>query len=161
MVWGCILSHGTEDLVWVKGIMKKEQHKWILQQNAFLFGLRLIGNWFVFQQDYDPKHSLKLCRSYSEHKETKGVLKNMVWPPQSPDFNPVELLWEELDRNVCSCCPSSQEDIRKALQENWNNISQDTMDKLIVRMPKLVKKSNKMQGRALWRKICLKYERHF
>ena len=55
--------------------MKKEQYKRILQQNAVLSGLRLIGNGFFFQQYDGPKHSLKLCRSYLEHKETKRVLK--------------------------------------------------------------------------------------
>ena len=63
----------------------------------------------------------------------------MMRPPQSLDLNPIELLWEELDGNVRSCL-SLQEDMWKTLQENWNNISQDIVDKLIARMPKLVKK---------------------
>lgn len=146
MVWGCFSSHGTGDLVRVEGIMKKEQYKRILQQNAVPSGLKLIGNGFYFQQDNDPKHSSKLCRGYLEHKETEGVLKNMVWPPQSPDLNPIELLWEELDRNVRIRCPSSQEDMWKALQESWNNISQETIDKLIARMPRLVRNVIKCKG---------------
>jgi hypothetical protein len=64
----------------------------------------------------------------------------MVWPSQSPDLNPIELSWEELKINEHSCCPFSQEDLRKALQENWNNISQETIDKLIAHVPRLVKK---------------------
>lgn len=146
MVWGCFSSRGTGDLVRINGIMKKEQYKQILQRNAVPSGLRLIGNGFFFQQDNDPKHSSKLCRGYLEGKEAKGILRNMVWPPQSPDLNPIELLWDELDRNVRSCCPSSQEDMWKALQESWNQISSETIDKLIDRLPRLVKKVIKCKG---------------
>ena len=96
--------------------MKKKLYKRLLQQSTVLYGLRLIGNGFVYQQHNDPKHSSKLCRSYLEDKATEGVLKT-VWPPQSPDLIPIELLWEELDRNVHSYS-SLQEDMWKALQEN-------------------------------------------
>nr|XP_032528103.1 uncharacterized protein LOC116778268 [Danaus plexippus plexippus] len=91
MVWGCFSSRGTGDLVRVEGIMKKEQYKQILECNAVPSGLRLVGDGFIFQQDNDPKHSSKLCRGYLDKKEAEGVLKNMVWPPQSPDLNPIEL----------------------------------------------------------------------
>lgn len=135
MVWGCFSSQGTGDLIKIEGIMKKEQYKNILEQNAVPSGLRLIGDGFIFQQDNDPKHSSKLCRGYLDEKEAQGVLKNMVWPPQSPDLNPIELLWEELDRNVRNRGPTSQEEMWNALCESWNNISQDTINKLIARMP--------------------------
>lgn len=146
MVWGCFSSYGTGELVRINGIMKKEQYKQILQRNAIPSGFRLIGNGFVLQQDNDPKHSSKLCKKYLERKEAEGVLKNMVWPPQSPDLNPIELLWEELDRTVRHRCPSSQEDMWNALQESWSSISMETIQKLIARMPRLVKKVIKCKG---------------
>ncbi|CAK1592244.1 unnamed protein product [Parnassius mnemosyne] len=140
MVWGCFSSQGTGDLIKIDGIMKKEDYKKILVQNAVPSGLRLIGDGFIFQQDNYSKHSSKLCRGYLEEKEAQGVSKNMIWPPQSPDLNPIELLWEELDRNVRNCGPSSREEMWNALCESWSNISQDTINKLNARMPRLVKK---------------------
>lgn len=64
------------------------------------------------------------------------MLKNVVLPPQSSDLNPIEILWEHLDRNVRNLGPSSQEEMWK----NWSDISQDTINKLIARMPRVVNK---------------------
>ena len=54
MVWGCFSSAGVGDLVKIEGIMKKEQYKTILENNAIPSGLRTIGRGFVFMQDNDP-----------------------------------------------------------------------------------------------------------
>jgi hypothetical protein len=67
MVWGCFSGCGTGDLVKINGIMKKEQYKQILQENAVPSGLNLIGHVFIFLQDNDPKHSSKLCRGHVEN----------------------------------------------------------------------------------------------
>lgn len=146
MVWGCFSGHGIGNLVKIDGILKKEEYKTILEKNAVPSGLSLIGNGFIFQQDNDPKHTSKLCKNYLLQKEAEGVLKIMKWPPQSPDLNPIELLWDELDRNVREECPSSLADLWRLLQESWNKISQETINKLISRMPRLVEKVIKCKG---------------
>jgi len=86
---------------------------------------RLIGRNFIFMQDNDPKHISKLCKTYLENSEKKKVLKNMIWPLQSPDLNPIELLWDELDRKVRNECPTSKNHFWSILREAWNNLSQD------------------------------------
>ena len=147
MVWGCFSSAGVGDLIKIEGIMRKENYLEILEQNAVPSGLRIIGKKFIFQQDNDPKHTSKLCRAFVEQKEKQKVLYNMIWPPQSPDLNPIELLWEEMDRKVRLQCPTSKSDLWKASQNAWNNISTETITKLIDRMPRLCQAVLKSNGR--------------
>lgn len=146
MVWGCFSRAGVGDLVKIEGIMKKEQYLDILKNNAVPSGSRLIGKKIVLQQDNDPKHTAKICKMFVEQQEQEGTLKNMEWPPQSPDLNPIELLWEELDRKVRQQCPTSQTTLWAILQDSWQSISDETIEKLIDRMPRLCTAVIKAKG---------------
>ena len=68
------------------------------------------------------------------------------WPAQSPNLNPVELLWNQLDRMVCKKCTSSQSNLWEVLQEAWSEISLDYLNILTTRMPKVCKAVNAANG---------------
>ena len=120
MVEAMWLSRGT--LVVVNGTLKKECYHSILQRHAIPWGRSLIGANLLLQQDNDPKHSSKLCNNYLGKKQSAGILSIMEWPAKSPDLNPFELLWEQLDRMVSKMSPSSQSNLWEVLQitsTNW------------------------------------------
>lgn len=133
----------------IKKERKKEQYHNILENEILPFGLRSFGKKFVFQHNNDPKHSSKICKKYLDKLTNKGKLEVMLWPPQSPDLNPIELLWDELDRNVRKICPTSTEHLWKILQAEWTKISSETLNKLLNRMPKICDTVIKKKGRHI------------
>jgi hypothetical protein len=45
-------------------------------------------------------HTSRLCKGYLIKKESDGVLHQVTWSPQSPDLNPIEMVWDGLNRKV-------------------------------------------------------------
>lgn len=146
MVWGGFSFQGVCPLYRIKGILEHKQYHSILVHKAVPAGKQLIGHGFVMQQDNDPKHTAKLCHSYLKEKQEDGTLQIMDWPPQSPDLNPIELLWDQLDRLIRKKCPSSKEHLWSLLEFEWNNLEASKFQNLIKRMPRIVKAVLKAKG---------------
>ena len=127
MFWGCFAGDQVGDLFQIEGIMRKEHYHSILIRHAMPSGRRILGQDWIFQEDNDPKHSSKLCKDYIARKTQEGGMKKMVWPPQSPDLSPIELLWEEMDRAVVEKKNSSEEQLVKVVQEAWKEIGAEAI----------------------------------
>uniref|UniRef100_A0AAZ3S4K8 Tc1-like transposase DDE domain-containing protein n=1 Tax=Oncorhynchus tshawytscha TaxID=74940 RepID=A0AAZ3S4K8_ONCTS len=91
----------------IEGTLNQHGYHSILQRYATPSVLCLVGLLFVFQQENDPKHTSRLCKGYLTKKESDGVLYQMTLPPQSPDLNPIEMFWDEMDRRVKENKPTS------------------------------------------------------
>ena len=46
----------------------------------------------------------------------------MTWPPQSPDLNQIEMVWDESDRREKEKKPTSAQYMCKLFQDGWKNI---------------------------------------
>ena len=70
----------------------------------------------------------------------------MNWPPQSPDLNPIEHLWDILDKKIDKSNVTSQDTLWEQIQAAWQEISLDTLKKLVMSMPDRMKAVIKAKG---------------
>ena len=146
-VWGCFAGMAVGDLSRVDGIMDSKKYHQILVHHAIPCGQQLIGTPFIFQQDNDPKHKSKFCMGYLEKKESEGVINVMAWPPQSPDLSPIEKVWDELDRKIRQTNITSESSLVDTINNEWEKISRDYLQKLIARMPRICAAVIKSKGK--------------
>ena len=55
----------------------------------------------------------------------------MNWPPFSSDMNPIEHLWDEVERPMKKHQPKNEDQLRRILQAEWESMSQDVTKKLV------------------------------
>lgn len=128
MLWGCVASAGTGNLVKIEGRMDSTQYQQILENNVqeSVTKLKLRRGW-VFQQDNDPKHCSKSTRAFMQRNKY-NVLE---WPSQSPDLNIIENLWDDLKQAVHARNPSNITELQRFCQEEWAKIPSSRIQTLI------------------------------
>ena len=91
--------------------------------------LRNNGDIMLFQQDNAHAHSARLTMDFFNQN---GV-QVLPWPVFSPDLNPIEHLWDQFRKRVYSRChpPINRQQLAMALQEEWDKITQDQIQRLI------------------------------
>ncbi|GFW21725.1 DDE_3 domain-containing protein [Trichonephila clavipes] len=126
MVWGAIAYDSQSTLIVMHGTLTVQCYvDDILQPHAgpFLNGLQGA----IFQQDNARPHTAKAAQDFLRHFQT------LPWPTRSPDLSPVEHVWDQLKRQMPSCC--SVHDLELAVQDLWAHLPQDNIRYLINSMP--------------------------
>ena len=64
----------------------------------------------------------------------------MIWPPRSPDMNPIEHLWDIVERSVRAQnpAPSTLSQLWTSIQTAWLNIPAGDFQGLVDSMPRRV-----------------------
>ena len=118
-VWSCFAGNGVGKT-------------WILHRNMDRFYYRdILGKYllpsikkfnlgpdFFFMHDNDPKHTSVLIKDWL--KEQK--ISTLSWPLSSSDLNPIEHLWDELERRVKKHQLKNIQQLQVLLKDEWNQI---------------------------------------
>jgi len=148
MVWGCISWNGPGRLHRVEGNMDAHQYTLILSK-SFLGSLddkKVRSKNIIFQQDNDPEHTSKLAQKwFAENK-----IKVLTWPPNSPDQNIMEHVWDYVDHKIRARpqLPRNIEELWTALQEEWGKIDRYYIRKLYRSIPNRV--DALVHSKGLW-----------
>jgi transposase len=130
-------ASGVGNLVFLDEIMTQDVYLRILQQNLqpSVDRLDLPLSWSLVH-DNDPKHTATKVRTWLLFR----VPHVLPHPPQSPDLNVIEHLWDELDRKIrlptVQSRITSKETLKSALRTAWDEIQPEVTQKLVQSMPR-------------------------
>lgn len=103
----------------------------------------------LFQQigenfDNARPHRARIVTQYLEEQN----IERIEWPPTSPDMNPIEHAWDQLKRAIWRRPnpPTTLEELRIAVVQEWDNLYQPDLDNLVDSMPRRVRACRLARG---------------
>ena len=112
--------------------MTSQKYNSIISETMIPFDEETMVSNQIFQHDNDQKHTSKLIEETLQRR-TFHVLH---WPNQNPNPNPIEHLWEELDRAFRVKKYWNSNDFFAVLQEAWIQLPLEKRTVLVNSMPR-------------------------
>ncbi len=140
MVWGIFSWHTLGLLVPIEHRLNATAYLSIVADHVHPFMTTVYtSSDGYFQQDNAPCHKAQIISDwFLEHDNVSILLK---WPPQSPDLNPIEQLWDVLEReiHIMDVQPTNLQQLRDAIMSIWTKIFEECFQHLVESMPRRIK----------------------
>uniref|UniRef100_A0AC35U2B8 DDE_3 domain-containing protein n=1 Tax=Rhabditophanes sp. KR3021 TaxID=114890 RepID=A0AC35U2B8_9BILA len=142
MVWGCFSSKGVGPIIRIEGTMDRYVYRDILADHMLPYAKRNMPRYWNFQQDNDPKHTSTLVKEwFFDHS-----VNVLPWPSQSPDLNPIEHLWDEVERRIRPRNYKNATELYNAIEAAWRAIPVSVCQKLVDSMKNRCQAVKKSKG---------------
>jgi transposase len=140
MFWGCFSGRKKGPcLFWEKSWKSINSERYCKHILPLIERYTTLHPYLSFMQDNAPAHSSKYTKNWlKEH----GIY-SITWPPNSPDLNPIEIIWNwmkqwiqetygiELDSVESQGKKMKPDRLRQMVQEAWEQISEEQLNGLV------------------------------
>ena len=118
-VWGIISKQGMGPIRLVKGNLKARNY-----QEDVIFDIQEMckvdpghpRRGHIFQQDNAPPHHARSTQDFLANRK----VSTLVWPGNSPDFNPIEHVWAHMARRIrARGLPKDKNQLWEWVQNEW------------------------------------------
>ncbi len=145
MVWGIFSWHTLGPLVPI------EHH---LNATAYLSIVDHVHPFMTSVYTSSDATSSRIMHHVTKLESSQtGFLNNneftlLKWPPHLPDINPIEHLWDVVEREIhfMDLQPTNLQQLCDAIMSIWTNISEECFQHLVESMPRRIKAVLKAKG---------------
>jgi len=137
MVWGCFIKGSLGPLIQVDETITGSVYEAILQNHLLPFIEALNDDFtYLFQDDNVSVHRTPAIIEFKDN----NLITSLSWPAQNPDLNPIEHLWDVLERKVHARQPLPKNlcELMVYLKEEWYKIDLNTLENLVNSMPRRI-----------------------
>ncbi len=147
MVWGIYSWHTLDPLIPIELRLNTTVYLSIVADHIHPFMTTVNpSSDDYFQQDNTPCHKAQIISDwFLEHDNEFALLK---WPPQSPDLNPIEHLWDVVEReiHIMDVQLINLQQLCDAIMSIWTKISEGCFQHLVESMTWRIKAVLKAEG---------------
>lgn len=132
MVWAGISLNGRTPLHLVEGTMTAAYYRDRILGPIVQPTLQAMGDGATLMDDNATPHRAIIIRDFLHQQN----LPRMDWPARSPDLNPIENVWDILDRRVRAnhVQPATLQQLFVLLQQEWAALPQATLRRCVESM---------------------------
>ena len=129
MVWGGIKQDGKVGLVVIRGNMNAQRYINDVLNPVVIPYINNHAGHVVFQHDNARPHAARVTTQYLQANNVDV----MPWPAFSADLNPIEHIWDEVDRRLRrrQRQPTTLNELENAIIAEWNNIPMNVIRRYI------------------------------
>ena len=133
MIWAAISADGKSNIIRFNGNVTARRY----QDEALLPGLIPFLNrhnqQVLFMQDNATPHRAHTTRAFLQ---ANNVNVFGPWPAKSPDMNPIENLWSQMETAIQRRPnrPTNRDELWQAVQDEWANINMFDVRRLVLSM---------------------------
>jgi hypothetical protein len=135
--WGCFSARGPGYMAMFDGSLDAAGLRDLLRdyllptaQEHFPAG----GQWWLLHDNDPGRHKSSVVLTWL-HNHGVSVLD---FPPYSPDLNPIENMWREMDVRMASTQAASKGELEDVVAKTWATFTPEYCSKLALSMPKRI-----------------------
>ncbi len=143
MVWGIFSWHTLGPLVLIEHRLNTTVYLSIVADHVHPFMTTVYqSSDDYFQQDNAPCHKAQIISDWFLEHDEFVLLK---WTPQSPDLNPIEHLWDVVEReiHIMDVQTTNLQQLCDAIMSIWTKISEECFQHLVESMQRRIKAKEK------------------
>ena len=142
-LWGGISKRGATNVIMFTGKINAECLRTVLQAGLVPFIRNVYPDGHRLYQDNDPKHASRLIENFFD----ENGIKWWATPPESPDLNPIELVWGSLKQYLHNFYkPRNLEQLKAGIQQFWITLTPEMCTRYIKHLDKVIPKVIQVNG---------------